>query len=532
MHFGRNEKDNMTTIFNDRMGAEHDHRFTEAELDHLLGLAREFSSKAAWTEMDHEAGFVIGYIGQYMLSFSRNEQHGKHVAVLEIDRSQKGQDALPMLSERFNFVDGDDARARAVRLLFLSFGPSLARAMLAGNGHGSTMRFEAREGRPVFSAKSAGEEALDEIATLCGCSEWEYPGQVVRDVRALRDTLMARGARVLQMQRDVNARWGSSKYGPDYDARRDPQRDAHHAFIHITKVVGKLAAELDNVDHAPSVADYGGSARRDVANYLADLLICTLRFAHVWPSDDGAINMDFAVAQRIAAKFPPAPAPDAQRSAVEQSDKAATTPVSEAAAFSREGEGEAASWVEECFGGAAISALSRLAQHTTLRYPLQSFRRHAQEFIERRKEKHAQDKDAAGLQPSIVCPLCAQLREAPLEATNTTQTVAHMLCGVCSNAWYDGTRVEREALFVRALVRLEYEAEAEQNRVRHVSVDAKQAALLTAAGAASARDVITRRLQVKLDELANLPSEDDALDRLRTEIILIAGEDPLSAAAR
>lgn len=33
--------------------------------------------------------------------------------------------------------------------------------------------------------KSAAEEALDEIANACGCPEWDYPGQTVRDVTAL-----------------------------------------------------------------------------------------------------------------------------------------------------------------------------------------------------------------------------------------------------------------------------------------------------------------------------------------------------------
>lgn len=33
--------------------------------------------------------------------------------------------------------------------------------------------------------KSAGEKAFDDIAALCGCPEWDYPGQLVRDVEAL-----------------------------------------------------------------------------------------------------------------------------------------------------------------------------------------------------------------------------------------------------------------------------------------------------------------------------------------------------------
>jgi hypothetical protein len=33
--------------------------------------------------------------------------------------------------------------------------------------------------------KDAAEKALDEIARVSGCPEWDYPGQVVRDVQAL-----------------------------------------------------------------------------------------------------------------------------------------------------------------------------------------------------------------------------------------------------------------------------------------------------------------------------------------------------------
>ena len=37
----------------------------------------------------------------------------------------------------------------------------------------------------LFST-DASVKALDDIAALCGCDEWEYPGQVVRDVQFLR----------------------------------------------------------------------------------------------------------------------------------------------------------------------------------------------------------------------------------------------------------------------------------------------------------------------------------------------------------
>lgn len=46
--------------------------------------------------------------------------------------------------------------------------------------------------------EDASTPAFDEIAKLCGCPEWEYPGQVVRDVEAVvreRDTLSERASK-------------------------------------------------------------------------------------------------------------------------------------------------------------------------------------------------------------------------------------------------------------------------------------------------------------------------------------------------
>lgn len=34
---------------------------------------------------------------------------------------------------------------------------------------------------------SAAEHALDAIAKICGCPEWDYPGQLVRDVQTLKN---------------------------------------------------------------------------------------------------------------------------------------------------------------------------------------------------------------------------------------------------------------------------------------------------------------------------------------------------------
>lgn len=43
----------------------------------------------------------------------------------------------------------------------------------------------------VDAHNDASTPAFDEIAKLCGCPEWEYPGQVVRDVQNVVKALRA-----------------------------------------------------------------------------------------------------------------------------------------------------------------------------------------------------------------------------------------------------------------------------------------------------------------------------------------------------
>lgn len=40
--------------------------------------------------------------------------------------------------------------------------------------------------------KSAAEQALDDIAAICGCPHWDYPGQVVRDVAEMKERARVR----------------------------------------------------------------------------------------------------------------------------------------------------------------------------------------------------------------------------------------------------------------------------------------------------------------------------------------------------
>lgn len=106
-----------------------------------------------------------------------------------------------------------------------------------------------------------------------------------------------------EVQTEIEKRWGSSEYSDEFNARPDVQRDAHHAALHITKALGKLASELDDLDHkngdpAPAVVDVSV-----VTNALADIVICAARVASKWP--EARIDLNEAVRRRIEAKFPP-----------------------------------------------------------------------------------------------------------------------------------------------------------------------------------------------------------------------------------
>lgn len=98
-----------------------------------------------------------------------------------------------------------------------------------------------------------------------------------------------------ELQDEIAKRWGSSEYSAEYNARPDPQRDAHHATLHITKSLGKLAGVLDDLDH-------GGASGDALEGALADIVICAAQVANRWP--ERPINLEEIVRKRIAAKFP------------------------------------------------------------------------------------------------------------------------------------------------------------------------------------------------------------------------------------
>lgn len=123
-----------------------------------------------------------------------------------------------------------------------------------------------------------------------------------------------------ELQDQIEQRWGSSEYSPQYNARPDAQRDAHHAALHITKALGKIAGELDDLDHeqpsdvAPAVLDVSA-----IENAIADIVICATRVASRWPGSK--IDIGEVVRRRLEAKFPPQKTPEAQESNANSGDK-------------------------------------------------------------------------------------------------------------------------------------------------------------------------------------------------------------------
>jgi hypothetical protein len=98
------------------------------------------------------------------------------------------------------------------------------------------------------------------------------------------------------------------RYSRDYRASPTTHKDFAHALLHVGKAAGKLMALADDMDHDREVAD-DPTLRERHAKYVADLVVCALRAANVFPG--GVIDLQAAVEARIHAKNL-APAVEAQ----------------------------------------------------------------------------------------------------------------------------------------------------------------------------------------------------------------------------
>lgn len=84
-------------------------------------------------------------------------------------------------------LEADVARLREERDAAIADGRDLVgKAMVTYRDKVRDLTAERDEARQeAASHKDAATQAFDAIAALCGCPQWEYPGQVVRDVEAL-----------------------------------------------------------------------------------------------------------------------------------------------------------------------------------------------------------------------------------------------------------------------------------------------------------------------------------------------------------
>ena len=91
-----------------------------------------------------------------------------------------------------------------------------------------------------------------------------------------------------RLQAEVNIRWAAQLNNPCHTSA-----DPGHALVHMTKALGKVASALNDSEHEKRPLRHS-----EVAKYLADLVICAARFG------DGHVDLDLAVRERLAEKFP------------------------------------------------------------------------------------------------------------------------------------------------------------------------------------------------------------------------------------
>ena len=89
------------------------------------------------------------------------------------------------------------------------------------------------------------------------------------------------------------------RYSRDYRANPQPHKDFTHALLHVVKAVGKLQGLADDMDHDREIAD-NPKLRDEYGKYVADLVVCALRAANVFPG--GVLDLQKAVQERITTK--------------------------------------------------------------------------------------------------------------------------------------------------------------------------------------------------------------------------------------
>lgn len=88
-------------------------------------------------------------------------------------------------------------------------------------------------------------------------------------------------------------------YSQDFRAAPLAHKDFAHTMHHVSKAAGKLHGLADDMDHDRTKADTAG-LRDEYAKYIADLVVCAMRLANVFPG--GVVDLQRAVEDRIENK--------------------------------------------------------------------------------------------------------------------------------------------------------------------------------------------------------------------------------------
>ena len=136
------------------------------------------------------------------------------------------------------------------------------------------------------------EEYSHNYDCQCGCGTGLVPlcNSEINRRSVTKKEKMSKSIRELQTQLP----W-TVHYHHDFRASPMSHKDFGHALLHVFKAAGKLAAVVNDAEHAGSEFK-----PEEVDPFIADLVICALRMANTCPGR--TIDLEAAVIERIENK--------------------------------------------------------------------------------------------------------------------------------------------------------------------------------------------------------------------------------------